>query len=167
MVSSGMRDAGYATLLSTTAGRCPGCGRTIVADSARFPTDQGRWRTTCTARVSSSASTRCRPQDLPGSPGTYGHEVQDARTYAAWGVDYVKEMGATPKAWWPRCSMRSIRGRAGARGRPIVLSICEWGANQPWDWAPKMGNSGATTDDISDNWPSMLSNLDHIKPTPG
>ena len=41
-----------------------------------------------------------------------------------------------------------------------MLSICEWGVNQPWDWAPQVGNLWRTTDDISDNWASMLSNLD-------
>ena len=41
-----------------------------------------------------------------------------------------------------------------------MFSICEWGSNQPWEWAPAVGNLWRTTDDIEDKWPSMLANLD-------
>src|SRR5260370_40679015 len=42
----------------------------------------------------------------------------------------------------------------------MVVSICEWGGNQPWQWAPRVGNLWRTTDEIEDKWPSMLANLD-------
>jgi alpha-galactosidase len=37
-------------------------------------------------------------------------------------------------------------------GRDIVLSICEWGINQPEKWAPKVGHLWRTTGDIYDTW---------------
>ncbi|HUT08184.1 MAG TPA: glycoside hydrolase family 27 protein, partial [Candidatus Latescibacteria bacterium] len=40
-------------------------------------------------------------------------------------------------------------------GRPIVLSICEWGRNDPWTWARGVGQLWRTTADIGDNWESV------------
>ena len=40
-------------------------------------------------------------------------------------------------------------------GRPIVLSICEWGTNKPWLWGKGVGNLWRTTGDIRDTWDSM------------
>jgi alpha-galactosidase len=47
-----------------------------------------------------------------------------------------------------------------ATGRPIVLSLCEWGSNRPWEWAAGTGHLWRTTDDIGDTWASMLYNYD-------
>jgi alpha-galactosidase len=48
-------------------------------------------------------------------------------------------------------------------GRPIVFSICEWGSNQPWEWAGEVGHLWRTTGDISDNWNSMIGIFDKQK----
>ena len=37
-------------------------------------------------------------------------------------------------------------------GRDIVLSICEWGNNQPERWAAPVGHLWRTTGDIYDAW---------------
>jgi len=34
-------------------------------------------------------------------------------------------------------------------GRPVVLSICEWGTDKPWLWGPSVGHLWRTTGDIS------------------
>ena len=47
-----------------------------------------------------------------------------------------------------------------ATGRPIVLSICEWGSNQPWNWAAQYGELWRTTGDINDSWGSVMGILD-------
>ena len=49
-----------------------------------------------------------------GRPGSRGHEYQDARTYASWGIDYVKydwcnTPGLNAEAPTPRCATRSPR----------------------------------------------------------
>jgi alpha-galactosidase len=41
-----------------------------------------------------------------------------------------------------------------------VFSICEWGSNRPWEWAPATGNLWRTTFDINDRWSTMLSLVD-------
>jgi alpha-galactosidase len=40
-----------------------------------------------------------------------------------------------------------------ATGRPIVLSLCQYGWDAPWEWAPKVGgNLWRTTGDIEPDW---------------
>src|SRR5207302_9430951 len=93
-------------------------------------------------------------------PGTYGHEEQDARTFAAWGVDYVKEDWCHAEGLDAPTQYAKFRDALARAGRPIVFSICEWGSNDPWDWAPQIRNLWRTTGDIRDKWTSMLSLLD-------
>ncbi|HEY7513945.1 MAG TPA: glycoside hydrolase family 27 protein, partial [Vicinamibacteria bacterium] len=85
-------------------------------------------------------------------PGSYGFEEEDARQYAAWGIDYLKydwchTGGIDPKEAYPR--MRDALARA---GRPIVFSMCEWGRSKPWEWAASVGNLWRTTGDIGPCW---------------
>jgi alpha-galactosidase len=111
------------------------------------------------------------PKTCAGFEGSYGHEEQDAQTYAEWGVDFLK---------YDLCGLRTIMGiynpqpdwqRANAimreayvkmhkallkTGRPIVYSICQYGSDTVWEWAADAGgNLWRTTDDISDSFRSM------------
>jgi len=96
-----------------------------------------------------------------GYPGSLGHEAQDARTFAAWGVDYLKydncynNGSSTTQQYIQRYT--AMRDALAATGRPIVYSICEWGVNSPWTWAAPVGNLWRTTGDIGNNYNSMLS----------
>ena len=96
-----------------------------------------------------------------GYPGSLGHETQDAATFASWGVDYLKydncnnAGSTTTQQYIDRYT--AMRDALAATGRPILYSLCEWGVNQPWTWAPSVGNSWRTTGDISDSYGSMLS----------
>ena len=46
-----------------------------------------------------------------------------------------------------------MRQALDATGRPIVLSICEWGTDKPWLWGAKVGgNLWRTTGDITDQF---------------
>ncbi|XP_020979701.1 alpha-galactosidase [Arachis ipaensis] len=93
-------------------------------------------------------------------PGSLGHEVQDAKTFASWGVDYLKydncnNNNISPKERYPRMSKALLNS-----GRSIFFSMCEWGLEDPAIWAPGVGNSWRTTGDIKDNWDSMTSLAD-------
>jgi alpha-galactosidase len=44
--------------------------------------------------------------------------------------------------------------------RQVVLSICEWGSNEPWTWGKGIGQLWRTTGDLFDSFSSMLSNMD-------
>jgi len=86
-------------------------------------------------------------------PGGLGHEYQDAIQYAAWGVDYLKYDWCSTTTQDARASYANIRAALDAAGRPIVLSICEWGTAKPWLWGKEVGgNLWRTTGDIQDRW---------------
>jgi alpha-galactosidase len=87
-----------------------------------------------------------------GRPGSRGHEYQDARQFAAWGVDYLKYDWCHTTDQDPRLAYTRMRDALHATGRPIVFSICEWGRTQPWLWAKDVGNLWRTTPDIMDRW---------------
>ncbi|HMA45549.1 MAG TPA: glycoside hydrolase family 27 protein, partial [Gemmatimonadales bacterium] len=77
-----------------------------------------------------------------------------------WGVDYVKEDWCYAEGLDAPTQYAKFRDALAKAGRPIVLSICEWGSFSPWEWGPATGNLWRTTTDIEDTWASMLSNLD-------
>jgi alpha-galactosidase len=94
-------------------------------------------------------------------PASLDHEVADARTFAAWGVDYLKYDNCNNENR-PALARYTAMGNAlAATGRPIVFSICEWGTNDPWTWGRAVhGNLWRTTGDIRDAWSSMVGILD-------
>src|SRR5439155_1354834 len=74
---------------------------------------------------------------------------------AAWGVDYLKYDWCNTTTQDAQAAYALIRNALNATGRPIVLSICEWGTAKPWLWGEKVGgNLWRTTGDISDMWQS-------------
>ena len=88
-----------------------------------------------------------------GFPGSRGYEYQDARQYAAWGVDYLKYDWCHTGNQSAPDSYALMKDALVKAGRPIVFSICEWGLNQPWEWAPEAGgNLWRTTFDIRPCW---------------
>ncbi|XP_027337166.1 alpha-galactosidase 1-like [Abrus precatorius] len=93
-------------------------------------------------------------------PGSLGHEEQDAKTFASWGVDYLKydncdNDGIKPTVRYPIMTQALMKA-----GRPIYFSLCEWGDMHPALWGNPVGNSWRTSDDITDKWDSMLSKAD-------
>lgn len=162
MAASGMRDAGYRYLVIDDCWEVARDAQgALVADSARFPHGIKALADYVHAKgLKFGIYTDAGTKTCQGRPGTYNHEEQDARTFAAWGVDYVKEDWCNASGLVAKDQYIKFRDALAHSGRPIVLSICEWGSNQPWEWAPAIGNLWRTTDDISDDWNSMLSNLD-------
>jgi alpha-galactosidase len=96
-----------------------------------------------------------------GFEGSYGHEGQDARTYAAWGIDYLKYDWCSASKVYQDSDMQAVYQKMGdalrATSRPIVYSLCQYGRDEVWRWGPDVGgNLWRTTGDISDNWESMI-----------
>ena len=162
IAANGMRDAGYRYVVIDDCWQVSRASDgTIVADAARFPHGiQALADYIHNKGLKFGIYTDAGTKTCQGRPGTYGHEEQDARTYAAWHVDYVKEDWCNATGLDAPTQYAKFRDALAHSGRPIVFSICEWGHNQPWDWAPRLGNLWRTTDDIEDKWPSMLTNLD-------
>jgi hypothetical protein len=82
--------------------------------------------------------------------GSEGHYDQDFLQFAKWGFDYVKVdwCGGSHENLDPAVQYAEI-GRAVGRaekitGHSLYFSICNWGGNSPWTWAP--GVAGVTSD---------------------
>ena len=165
MVSSGMKDAGYEYIVIDD---CWQVSRDengeIVIDKERFPNgmkyvaDYVHSKGLKFGIYSCAGTLTCQRR-----PGGFGHEYQDARTYARWGVDYLKYDWCNSSTQDAKSSYTNMRDALYKAGRPIVFSLCEWGQNKPWEWAGQVGHLWRTTGDISDNWNSMISIFDKQK----
>ncbi len=168
MVSSGMRDAGYVyvNIDDTWEGERDAQGR--IQANSKFPDMKGL------ADFVHSKGLKLGIYSSPGVltcakyAGSLGHEVQDAQTYAAWGIDYLKydlcglrvEMKA---ALNPEAAHKimfdayvKMRDALKSTGRPIVYSLCQYGADAVWEWGPEVGgNLWRTTGDINDHYSRM------------
>jgi len=89
-------------------------------------------------------------------PGGRGYEFQDARQYAAWGVDYLKYDWCNHSTQDSQASYSIMRDALKKSGRPIVFSLCEWGSTKPWLWAADVGNLWRATGDILDKWDATV-----------
>jgi len=138
---------------------------TVVSDPSTFPSgmkslaDYAHARNLKFGLYSDAGYKTCA-----GRPGSLGYERIDASTYASWGVDYLKYDNCDTDSNKPEVRYPVMRDALNATGRKISYSMCEWGVDNPVSWAPLVGNSWRTTGDISDNWNSMLSNLDQTEP---
>jgi alpha-galactosidase len=100
------------------------------------------------------------PNTCAGYEGSYGHEEQDARTYARWGIDYLKYDWCGARNIYTDEEMQAVYQKMGdallASGHPIVYSLCQYGRADVWKWGPDVGgNAWRTTYDIRDTWDSM------------
>jgi alpha-galactosidase len=155
MVKSGMKDAGYQYVVIDDCWQVARDGDgNIVPDPKTFPdgikpvADYVHSLGLKFGIYSDAGSQTCA-----GRPGGLGHEYQDAIKYAAWGVDYLKYDWCHSSTQDAKSSYANIRNALDAAGRPIVLSICEWGSHQPWLWGKDVGgNLWRTTGDIQARW---------------
>jgi alpha-galactosidase len=88
-------------------------------------------------------------QTCGGRPGSRGFEFQDAKTYASWGVDYLKYDWCNTEGLKAEGAYKTITAALRKAGRPMVLSICEWGNDKPWEWGPGVGQLWRTSGDIA------------------
>jgi alpha-galactosidase len=154
IVSSGMRDAGYVyvNIDDCWHGERDENGF-IQPDPQRFPSgikalaDYVHSKGLKLGIYSDAGSKTCA-----GRPGSQGHEFQDALQYARWGIDYLKYDWCNTEDRHPAEAYRTMAQALLAAKRPIVLSICEWGDNKPWEWAQPLGQLWRTTGDIINCW---------------
>ena len=100
------------------------------------------------------------PQTCARHEGSYQHEAQDAKQYAAWGIDYLKYDWCSASEVYKPSQMpevyKKMHDALAATGRPIVYSLCQYGMERVWRWGPSVGgNLWRTTGDISDHYDRM------------
>ncbi|MFI5182891.1 MAG: alpha-galactosidase [Vicinamibacteria bacterium] len=154
LVSTGMKDAGYQYLVVDDCWQVKRDeqGR-IVADPERFPSgmkgvaDYVHGKGLKFGLYSDAGTGTCQKR-----PGSKDHEVVDARTYAEWGVDYLKYDWCNTEGQDTRDSYARMSRALQGSGRPIVFSMCEWGSSKPWLWGQGVGHLWRATGDIQDCW---------------
>lgn len=184
LVSSGLKDAGYqyvnidegwwqgtrdaAGNITVDTNEWPG-GMKAIADyihskglKAGIYTDAGR-----------DGCGYYFPTGRPPAPGSgsEGHYDQDFLQFSQWGFDFVKVdwCGGDAEGLDARSAYQAISNavtRATAQtGRQLVLSVCNWGKQNPWTWAPGMSTMWRTSADIiffgeSPSMDRVLTNFD-------
>ncbi|OGT46455.1 MAG: alpha-galactosidase [Gammaproteobacteria bacterium RIFCSPHIGHO2_12_FULL_41_20] len=168
MVTSGMRDAGYVYINIDDGWEGERDANGILRPNNKFPDMKALANYVHSKGLKLGIYSSPGPKTCGGYEGSYQHEEQDAQTFAAWGIDYLK---------YDLCSFFNIileeeneqRARQLLRnayikmhqalqktGRPIVFSLCEYGIDDVWQWGATVGgNLWRTTGDIEDNYKSM------------
>jgi len=168
MVSSGMRDAGYVYVNIDDTWEGERDAKGVIQTNKKFPDMKALADYVHGKGLKLGIYSSPGPKTCARFEGSYGHEEQDAQTYAAWGIDYLK---------YDLCSFSKIMEAAGSpeaahklmldaytkmhnailrTGRPMVFSLCQYGADAVWRWGASVGgNAWRTTGDISDNYERM------------
>lgn len=174
IVSTGMRDAGYiyVNLDDTWQGTRDAQG--ILHPNDRFPDMKALADYVHSKGLKFGIYSGPGAKTCGGYAGSLGHEEQDAKMYASWGVDFLKydlcsfqQNMNEAKAAHPdnphaaRDLMIAAYKKMGdalqATGRPILYSLCQYGVDQPWKWGPGVGaQMWRTTDDIDDSYGRMV-----------
>jgi alpha-galactosidase len=169
MVSSGMKDAGYSYLIIqeciVPAGHRAADG-TLLPDPEKFPHGIPALISYIHQKgLKAGIYTDLGPKTCAGYEGSYGHEEQDARTFAAWGVDLIEEdFCHKPEGFTALQLYSRMRDAIARTGRPMLFYICNWGREMAWTWAPSLGNAWRSTGDVGApgqaDWNRILSNFD-------
>jgi len=160
MVSSGMAAAGYVYVNIDDTWETGRDAQGNIVPNRKFPDMKALADYVHSKGLKLGIYSSPGPVTCGGYEGSYGHEEQDARTYASWGIDYLKYDWCSAGRIYKQTELRAVYQKMGEAlgrcGRPIVFSLCEYGMVDVWAWGPKVGgNLWRTTGDISDNWKSM------------
>ena len=176
IVASGMRDAGYVyvNIDDTWEGERDASG--VLHTNSKFPDMKALADYVHSKGLKLGIYSSPGPKTCAGYAGSLGHEEQDAKMYAAWGIDYLKYdlcsyIPEVMRKQAPNDMAAQMRlmheayekmGKAlKATGRPIVYSFCQYGWDAVWEWAPSYGgNLWRTTGDISPHWDRVYTILE-------
>jgi alpha-galactosidase len=159
MVSTGMKDAGYTYINIDDCwhGDRDSLGF-IHPDPKRFPSGMKALADYVHSKgLKLGIYSDAGSQTCGGRPGSRGYEFQDAKMYASWGIDYLKYDWCNTEGLKQEGAYKTIAAALQKAGRPIVLSLCEWGQSNPWRWASNVGELWRTTGDITAQWEGIKS----------
>jgi alpha-galactosidase len=174
LVTTGMRDAGYVyvNVDDTWQGKRDAQG--LLHSNSRFPDMKALGDYIHSKGLKFGIYSSPGAKTCGGYAGSLGHEAQDAKMYAGWGIDFLKydlcsfeDNLLQAQAEHPGdlnvkknlmiAAYRKMGEALKATGRPIVYSLCQYGVDQPWKWGPEVGaQTWRTTDDIDDSYGRMI-----------
>lgn len=161
MVESGLRDAGYKYVFIDDLWQGGRDNRNnIIPDPKKFPNgikalaDYVHSKGLKLGIYSDAAQLTCG-----GCTASYGFEEQDARSFASWGVDYLKYdyCNAPEDSATARLRYKTMADALSKSGRDIVLGICEWGQRNGEEWCEHVGGQlWRTSSDVRDMWKDIV-----------
>ena len=168
LVATGMKDAGYNYINIDDTWEAERDASGELHTNAKFPDMKALADYVHSKGLKIGIYSGPGPKTCGGYAGSLGHEEQDAKMYAAWGIDYLKydlcsfipevmeKQAPNDKAAQMRLMIAAYdkMGKAlKATGRPIVYSLCQYGWDAVWEWAPALGgNLWRSTGDITPEW---------------
>jgi alpha-galactosidase len=171
LIATGMKDAGYNYVNIDDAWQGARDANGVLHTNSKFPDMKALADYVHSKGLKIGIYSGPGTKTCGGYAGSLGHEEQDAKMYAEWGIDYLKydlcsfredvmyKKAPNDKATQMRLMIAAYEkmGKAlKATGRPIVFSLCQYGWDAPWEWASALGgNSWRTTGDIEANWGSI------------
>jgi alpha-galactosidase len=168
LVSSGLRDAGfvYVNIDDGWQGRRDAQG--ALQPNSKFPDMKALADYVHARGLKLGIYSSPGPVTCAGYVGSHGHEEQDARTFAGWGIDLLKYDWCSAAALYStQYEMQALYQKMGAAlrdtHRPIVFSLCQYGLFDVSTWGRKVGgNLWRTGGDsvLGDRWSSVNSRFD-------
>ncbi len=160
MASNGMKEAGYQYINIDDTWEAGRDAQGNITTNTKFPDMKALADYVHAKGLKIGIYSSPGPNTCAGYEGSYGHEEQDARTYAAWGIDYLKYDWCGARNLYTDQEMRALYQVMGdallKTGRPILYSLCQYGRAEVWKWGADVGgNAWRTTGDIRDTWDSM------------
>jgi alpha-galactosidase len=160
MASNGMREAGYIYINIDDTWEAERNAAGEIQTNKKFPDMKALADYVHKKGLKLGIYSSPGPNTCAGYEGSYGHEAQDAMTFAKWGIDYLKYDWCGARTLYTDEEMPAIYQKMGdallKTGRPIVYSLCQYGRLDVWKWGAEVGgNLWRTTGDIRDTWESM------------
>lgn len=153
LVETGMRDAGYRYLVVDNGWQAVLRDQqgNLVAHPVKFPSGIKALADYVHSKGLKLGIFACTGNGIGyGMSGSRGREFQDARTFASWGIDYVKYVWTSNKESNVVEVYTVMRDAIYAAGRPMVFSMCEWGTHRPWIWGGNVAHLWRTSTNITD-----------------
>jgi len=161
LVSSGLRDAGYRFVNIDDGWQGTRGPDGAIRPNARFPDMKALADYVHAKGLKLGIYSSPGPKTCAGFTGSYGHVEQDARTFAQWGVDYLKYdlcsgEGIYRTAAEVKLAYQEMGQALRATGRGIIYSLCQYGRDRVGSWGRDVGGHlWRTTGDIEDNYAAM------------
>ncbi len=158
---SGLKAAGYTLLEVDDGWQGERDASGALQGNDNFPDMKGLVDYVHSRGLKLGLSTSAAPQSCGGFEGSYGHEAEDAKTFASWGVDYLIYDWCGAQAIYPtQTEQQAVYQKMGdalkASGRDIAFGLGQGGAFEVATWASKTGaNLWRSGDDLSDSWKSV------------
>ncbi|WP_233840748.1 glycoside hydrolase family 27 protein [Dyella sp. 2HG41-7] len=170
MVSSGMAKAGYQYVIIDDGWQGERDAQGVLHPNKKFPDMKALADYVHSKGLKFGIYSSPGEQTCGGFTGSYGHEAQDAKLFASWGVDYLKYdlcsfhkhmegKSEAEQTAMMKSAYRLMHQSLAATGRPIVYALCSYGWGRVWSWGAEVGaNLWRSTDDIQANYDSMMFN---------